>query len=133
MHSNKLLWTYAASLKYHRQKDLTLLSRHLPETDVLLFTDVFETFRNTCLEPCKIDPVHFYTTARLAQQALLKTDSEYWEHEKKWKDCDLCLREFKLKLVRDIDMLLMIEKSIRSGSNTAVKRYVKANSKYTEV
>ena len=29
--------------------------------DVLLFADVFETFRDTCLKNCKLDSAHFYT------------------------------------------------------------------------
>ena len=34
--------------------------------DVLLLADVAETFRNTCLEHCKLDPAHFYTAPGLA-------------------------------------------------------------------
>ena len=30
------------------------------KTDVLLLTDVFETFWNTCLKNYKLDPAHFY-------------------------------------------------------------------------
>ena len=80
--------------------------------DVLLLADVFETFRNTSLKNYKLDPAHFYTASSLAWQDLLKTTSGYCEHEKKRKDCELCLDEFRLELLTDIDMLLMVEKRI---------------------
>ena len=85
------------------------------KTDVLLLADVFEAFRNTCLENYKLDPAHFYTAPGLAWQALLKTAVEYCEHEKKRKDCELSSDEFKLELLTDIDILLVAEKGIRSG------------------
>ena len=50
--------------------------------DVSLLSDVFETFRDTCLKHYRLDPSHFYTPPGLAWQALLKTPSEYCEHEK---------------------------------------------------
>ena len=92
--------------------------------------DVFETFRNTCLEHYKLDPAHFYTVSGLAWKALLKIASEYCEHEAKRKDCGLCLDEFRLELLRHIDMLLMFEKGIPGGITQAIKRYAKANNKY---
>ena len=36
------------------------------ETDVLLLADVFENFRNLCLENYKLDPVHYYTAPGLS-------------------------------------------------------------------
>ena len=93
------------------------------KTDVLLLADVLETFRNTCLEHYKLDPAHFYTAPGLAWQALLKTDSEYCEHEVKRKYCTLCPEEFRLELLTDIDMVLKFEKGIRGGMTQAVKRY----------
>ena len=77
-----------------------------------------------------MDPAHFYTAPGLAWQALLKTTAEYFEHEKRCKDCELCLDEFRLELLTDIDMLLMFEKGIRVGITQAVKRYAKANNNY---
>ena len=100
------------------------------KTDVLLLADVFETFRDTCLKHYNLDPAHFYTAPGLAWQALLKTAAEYCEHGKKRKDCKLYLYEFRLELLTDIDMLLMLEKGIRGGITQAVKRYAKANNKY---
>ena len=75
------------------------------KTDVLLLADVFETFRNTCLKNYKLDPAHFYTSPGLAWEALLKTAAGYCEHE---KDCELCPDEFRIELLTDLDMLLMV-------------------------
>ena len=36
----------------------------------------------------------------------------------------------KLKLLSDVDMLLMVEKGIRGGICHAIHRYAKANNKY---
>ena len=102
------------------------------KTDVLLLADAFEIFRNMYLKNYKSDAAHSYTTPRLTWQALLKTAAEYCEHKKKRKDCELCPNEFRLELVTDIEMLLMVEKDIRSGITQAVKRYVKANNKYVK-
>ena len=99
-------------------------------TDVLLLADVFETFRNTCLKHYKLDPTHFYTASGLAWQALLKTAAKYCEHEKRRKEFEVCPDEFRLELLRDIDMLLTVEKGIRGRTNQAVKSYARPNNKY---
>ena len=72
------------------------------KTYVLLLTNVFEAFRDTCLEQYKLDPAHFYTSPGLAWQACLKKTG------------------FKLEFLTDPDMLLMFEKGIRGGITQAV-------------
>ena len=100
------------------------------KTDVLLLVDVFEIFQNTCFKNYRVDPAHFYTAPGLAWQALLMTAAEYCEHEKRRKECKLCPDEFRLELLTDIDMLLMVEKGIRGRITQTVKRYASANNKY---
>ena len=43
-------------------------------------------------------------------QALLETASEDFKRELQHKNCDLCLDDFMLELLRDIDMLLVFGK-----------------------
>ena len=100
------------------------------KTDVLLLAVVFEAFRDTCLKNYGLDPAHFYTAPGLAWQALLKTAAEYCEHEKRRKECELCPDEFRLELLTNLDMLLMVEKDILGAVTQAVKRYARANNKY---
>ena len=60
----------------------------------------------------------------------MKTAAEYYGHEKRHKDYELCPDGLRLELLKDIDILLMFEKVIRGGITQAVKRYTKANNKY---
>lgn len=53
----------------------------------------------------------FYTAPGLGLQALLNTVSEYYEHEAKYKDYELCLEIFRFELLKDIDIPLL-EKGI---------------------
>ena len=82
------------------------------QSDTLLLPDVFENFRNMCLDIYGLDPVYFVLAPGLAWQACLKKT------------------EVKLELSTDYDMLLMIEKDIRGGICQATHRYAKANNKY---
>ena len=95
--------------EYH---DLYLL------TDTILLANVFESFRNVCMENYGLDPGHFYTAPGLA-----------------WKAC-LKKTEIVLELLQDMDMLLMFERGIRGGIRggitQAFHRYASANNPYME-
>ena len=82
------------------------------QTDTLLLADVFEKFREKCIEIYGLDPSYFYSAPGLTWQACFKKT------------------EVKIELLTDINMLLMVEKSIRGGMCQATHRYAKANNKY---
>ena len=84
-------------------------------SDTLLLADVFENFRNKCIEIYELEPVHFLSAPGLTWQACLKKT------------------EIKLELLTYVDMLLMVEKGIRGGICHAIDRYAKANNKYIKI
>ena len=84
------------------------------KTDVLLLADVFENFRDICLENYKLDPAHYFTAPGLSWDACVKMT---------------CVQ---LELLTDVDMLLMVEKGIRGGVSMVSKRFSKANNKYMD-
>ena len=79
------------------------------QSDTNLLEDVFENFRDKCIEIYELDPAHFLSAPGLAWQACLKKT------------------KVKLELLTDIDMLLMIEKGIRGGICQAIHRHPKVN------
>ena len=81
------------------------------QSDTLLLADVFENFRNKCLEVYELDPAYFLSLPGLAWQACLKKTN------------------VKLELLTDYDMLLMVEEGIRGGIRHSIHRYAKANNK----
>ena len=81
-------------------------------SDPLLLADIFENFRQSCLENYELDPAHFVSLPGLAWQACLKKTN------------------VELELLKDYDMLLMIEEGIRGGICHAVNRYAHANNHY---
>ena len=76
-----------------------------------MLADVFENFRNKCIEIYELGPIFFVSAPGLAWQACLKRTG------------------VKLELITYYDMLLMIEKGIRGGICQATYRYAKANNK----
>ena len=62
------------------------------QRDTVLLADLFENFRNICLEIYELDPAKFLSAPGLAWQAALKKT------------------KVKLDLLTDINMLLMVEK-----------------------
>ena len=62
-----------------------------------MLADVFENFRDKCIEIYQLDPLYFVSAPGLAWQACLKKT------------------EVKLELIIDYDMVVMIEKGIKVG------------------
>ena len=63
--------------------------------DTLLLADAFENIRNKCIEICEPDPTHFLSALGLA-----------------WPACFFKKTKIELKLLTDIDLLLMLVKEI---------------------
>ena len=77
-----------------------------------MLADVYEKFRDKCIEIYGLDPSYFLSAPGLAWQACLK------------------MTNLNLELLTDIDMLLMIEDGIRGGICQSIHRYAEANNKY---
>ena len=99
-------------LKYFINKYLRDYHNWNVQSDTLLLADVYENFRNKCIEIYELDPAHFLSAPGLAWNACLKKT------------------EVKIELLTNVDMLLMVEKEIRGGICHAIHRYAKANNKY---
>ena len=67
------------------------------QDNVLLLTDVFESFRDVCIKNYELDPAWYHAAHGLAWDAALKKT------------------KVNLELLTNQDMLLMIEKGIRGG------------------
>ena len=80
--------------------------------DVLQLADVFENFRDVCMENHKLDPAWYYTSPGLSWDAMLKRT------------------RVELELLSNYDMILMIRNGIRGGVSTITTRYGKSNNKY---
>ena len=81
-------------------------------SDVLLLADIFENFRNICMNHYTSAPAWYFSAPGLAWDAALK------------------ITKVQLELLSDPDMLLMIESGIRGGIATTSHRHAKANNEY---
>ena len=81
-------------------------------SDVLLLADIFENFRNICMNHYGLDPAWYFSAPCLAWDAALK------------------ITKVQLELLSDPDMLLMIESGIRGGIATISHHHAKANNEY---
>lgn len=84
------------------------------KSDLLILVDVFQNFRQFCLQYYRLDPAHYLTGPQLCYDALLK------------------LTGVKLELVTDIDMFNLLERGIRGGVAQIMQRAAEANNPYME-
>ena len=93
-----------------------VLSDELPQlvqsVDVLFLADMFENFRNICMNHYELDPSWYFFAPCLAWDAALK------------------IKKVQLELLSNLDMLLIIESVIRGGIATISHRHAKANNEY---
>ena len=82
------------------------------KSDVALLADVFENFRNKCLDINKLDPACCLSAPGLCWHSCLKKTG------------------VKLELLTNADMLMLFEEGIRGGICTAICYYAEANNKY---
>ena len=85
---------------------------HHLKKDVLLLTDVFEKFIDTCLKYYGLDPCHYCSAPGLSWDAMLK------------------MTNIELEKISDIDKYLFTVKGFRGGISYIAIRYSKANNKY---
>ena len=82
------------------------------QSDTAQLADIFEQFRTLCSKEYELDLAYFFTTPGFAMEAFLKKAN------------------VKLKLLTDIDMVLMFEKGLRGGISQTIRRDAVANNKY---
>ena len=84
-------------------------------SDVLLLADIFENFKNICMNHYRLDPTWCFSASGLTWDAALE------------------ITKFQLELLSDPDVLLLIESGIRGGIATISHRHAKVNNEYKGV
>jgi hypothetical protein len=84
------------------------------KSDILLLADVFEEFRNMCLNAYQLDPAQYLTAPALSWDAFLLSKNE----------------DIELFHQRQYDMLLFVERAKRGGVSMISHRKSTANNKY---
>ena len=82
------------------------------KTDALLLCDVFENFRQLCLDYYGLDCCHYMSLPGFSWDAMLK------------------MTKVNIEYMTDIDMYTFIEKNLRGGVTTVNHRQFKANNSY---
>ena len=67
------------------------------KSDIIVLADVLEKFRKTYMQYYKVDPFHYFSSAGLSWDNMLK------------------ITDIKLELMTDIDMFQFIAKGMRGG------------------
>ena len=82
------------------------------KSDIVLLADIFENFREICLDIYGLDPAHYVSSPGLSWDGMQK------------------MTRVSLDLFSDVDILNFIEKGMRGGISTITHRYAQANNKY---
>ena len=86
----------------------------IAQSNTILLADIFENFRNKCIETYELDAAYFLSAPGLTYMArFLKKDAE-------------------LELLTDPNILLMFEEGIRGEITQSSHRYAEANNKYMQ-
>ncbi len=81
--------------------------------DLLLLADVFENFRDNCLQNYELDPAHYYSSPHFTFDAFLRYSAQ------------------RIELLTDANMYTFFKLGIRGGlSMVSTERWVEANNKY---
>ena len=110
-----LRWYYAHVQKIREVFEIKNFGEYhnlCAQSDTLLLADIFESFRDKCIEMYDLYSANFLTTAGLAWQPYLKES------------------KVELELLTNIGILLMVEKGIRDEICQATHNYAKANNIY---